>query len=73
MADLGRRSGPSQRQIGVARALCVAARDNIQIHGALGFTWEHDAHLYYRRSIADDLLLGDAAWHRDRLGALLGV
>jgi alkylation response protein AidB-like acyl-CoA dehydrogenase len=50
-----------------------AARDNIQIHGALGFTWEHDAHLFYRRGIADELLLGDAVQHRERMATLLGV
>lgn len=59
-----------------AKALCsdtfftVAAR-MIQIHGGIGFTWEHDAHLYYRRAKATQLLLGDASWHRRRVAELL--
>ena len=47
------------------------AAENIQIHGGIGFTWEHDAHLYFRRSRADRVLLGDATVHRERLAALL--
>jgi alkylation response protein AidB-like acyl-CoA dehydrogenase len=60
-----------------AKALCsevffsVAAR-MVQIHGGIGFTWEHDAHLYYRRAKATQLLFGDAAWHRRRVGEMLG-
>jgi alkylation response protein AidB-like acyl-CoA dehydrogenase len=56
-----------------ADVLRKASADNIQIHGALGFTWEHDAHLFYRRGIADELLLGNSIDHRERLAALLGV
>jgi alkylation response protein AidB-like acyl-CoA dehydrogenase len=56
-----------------ADVLRKASADNIQIHGALGFTWEHDAHLFYRRGIADELLLGNSIYHRERLAALLGV
>jgi alkylation response protein AidB-like acyl-CoA dehydrogenase len=36
----------------------LAASSNVQIHGGIGFTWEHDAHLYYRRAKADSVLLG---------------
>jgi alkylation response protein AidB-like acyl-CoA dehydrogenase len=43
----------------------------VQIHGGIGFTWEHDAHLYFRRARADEQLLGDATVHRERLAALL--
>jgi alkylation response protein AidB-like acyl-CoA dehydrogenase len=50
-----------------------ASQANIQIHGAMGFTWEHDAHLYYRRAIADALLLGDSSTSRTRLMQNLGV
>ena len=60
-----------------AKALCsdvyfsVAARA-IQVHGGIGFTWEHDAHLYYRRAKSAQLMFGDGAWQRRRVGALLG-
>jgi alkylation response protein AidB-like acyl-CoA dehydrogenase len=42
----------------------------IQVHGGIGFTWEHDAHLYWRRAKVDRLLLGDAAEHLDAVARL---
>jgi alkylation response protein AidB-like acyl-CoA dehydrogenase len=53
-------------------AYTTVATENVQIHGGIGFTWEHDAHLYFRRARADEQLLGDATVHRERLAALLG-
>jgi alkylation response protein AidB-like acyl-CoA dehydrogenase len=53
-------------------AYTTVATENVQIHGGIGFTWEHDAHLYFRRARADEQLLGDATFHRERLAALLG-
>ena len=50
----------------------TVATENVQIHGGIGFTWEHNAHLYFRRARADEQLLGDATVHRERLAALLG-
>ena len=50
-------------------AFVKAAADSIQIHGGIGFTWEHDAHLYYRRALADQTVLGDSASHRDAIAA----
>ena len=41
--------------------------ENIQIHGGIGFTWEHDAHLYFKRAKSSELFLGDATYHRARL------
>jgi alkylation response protein AidB-like acyl-CoA dehydrogenase len=38
----------------------------------MGFTWEHDAHLYFRRARSDAALLGDATFHRERVARLLG-
>jgi alkylation response protein AidB-like acyl-CoA dehydrogenase len=43
------------------------AKEGIQIHGGIGYTWEHDMHLYVRRARADALLLGTAADHRARI------
>jgi alkylation response protein AidB-like acyl-CoA dehydrogenase len=43
------------------------AAENIQIHGGIGFTWEHDAHLYFKRAKSSELFLGDATYHRERL------
>jgi alkylation response protein AidB-like acyl-CoA dehydrogenase len=50
-----------------------AAGENIQIHGGIGFTWEHDAHLYFKRAKASELFLGDSAYHRERLATRIGV
>jgi alkylation response protein AidB-like acyl-CoA dehydrogenase len=43
----------------------------LQVHGGIGFTWEHDLHLYMKRSQFDRMSYGDAAFHRQRLGGLL--
>jgi alkylation response protein AidB-like acyl-CoA dehydrogenase len=62
----------------LAKAYCSeayfkVAAENIQIHGGMGFTWEHPAHLYFKRAKASDLLFGDAAHHRERLAELVGI
>ncbi len=49
------------------------AGENIQIHGGIGFTWEHDAHLYFKRAKSSELFLGDVAYHRERLATRIGV
>jgi len=43
----------------------------IQIHGGMGFTWENDLHLYYRRAKASETALGDATFHRERIARLV--
>ncbi|BCB74908.1 acyl-CoA dehydrogenase family protein [Phytohabitans flavus] len=50
-----------------------AAEQCVQLHGAIGFTWEHPAHLYLKRAKADAIALGTAAHHRDVLGDLLTI
>jgi alkylation response protein AidB-like acyl-CoA dehydrogenase len=45
----------------------------IQVHGGIGFTWEHPAHLYYRRAKSSELLFGSPVAHRRRLARLLGL
>jgi alkylation response protein AidB-like acyl-CoA dehydrogenase len=49
------------------------AAENIQLHGGIGFTWEHDAHLYFKRAKASELFLGDAAYHREHLATRIGL
>jgi len=49
------------------------AAENIQIHGGIGFTWEHDAHLYFKRAKSSELFLGDPAYHRERLATRIGL
>jgi alkylation response protein AidB-like acyl-CoA dehydrogenase len=48
-----------------------AAKDAVQIHGGIGFTWEHDLHLFIRRAYTSEFLFGSSQWHHDRLGEML--
>jgi alkylation response protein AidB-like acyl-CoA dehydrogenase len=62
----------------LAKSVCgdtslLAAAESIQIHGGIGFTWEHDAHLYYKRAKGSEILFGDATAHRARLATQLGL
>ena len=54
----------------VTDAYVRMANDNVQAHGGTGFTWEHDAHLYLRRAMTNQLLFGDSRAHRERVFAL---
>ena len=51
----------------------LVVRDGLQLHGGIGFTWEHDLHFLLKRAAAGDLLLGTAASHRAQLAQLLGL
>jgi alkylation response protein AidB-like acyl-CoA dehydrogenase len=50
-----------------------AAAENIQIHGGIGFTWEHPAHLYFKRAKTSELLFGDPTYHRELLAERIGI
>ncbi|MGH9089118.1 MAG: acyl-CoA dehydrogenase family protein [Acidimicrobiales bacterium] len=50
-----------------------AAAETIQIHGGIGFTWEHTAHLYLKRAKSSELLFGDPAYHRELLAQQIGI
>jgi alkylation response protein AidB-like acyl-CoA dehydrogenase len=54
-----------------ADAARICANDGIQVHGGIGFTWEHDMHLYFRRAKFCELYLGDASAWRERIASLL--
>jgi alkylation response protein AidB-like acyl-CoA dehydrogenase len=61
-----------------AKAYCCdaavrCAEQNIQIHGGVGFTWEHPAHLYLRRAKGDELLFGSPEEHRDRVARAMAA
>ena len=49
------------------------AQSCFQVFGGIGFTWDHDHHLYLRRLTTDAFLYGDPTWHRERLCRLAGV
>jgi alkylation response protein AidB-like acyl-CoA dehydrogenase len=62
----------------VAGAICTdavirAAHDTVQLHGGIGFTWEHPAHFYLRRALGDEAVFGSARLHRARIGELVGL
>jgi alkylation response protein AidB-like acyl-CoA dehydrogenase len=62
----------------LAKAYCSdayfhVAAENIQVHGGIGYTWEHDAHLYFRRAKSAQLLFGDPQYHRSRVAELVGI
>jgi alkylation response protein AidB-like acyl-CoA dehydrogenase len=54
-------------------AFLHAAQENVQLHGGIGFTWEHPAHRYVRRATADMSLLADRRYYEDRLLGGLGI
>jgi alkylation response protein AidB-like acyl-CoA dehydrogenase len=49
------------------------AGEMIQLHGGIGFTWEHDAHLFFKRARGNASLLGTPDWHREQVAALAGL
>jgi alkylation response protein AidB-like acyl-CoA dehydrogenase len=68
---------PSDREaVSMAKAYCSdAGREignlGIQSHGGIGFTWEHNLHLFYKRAKSSEIMLGDANFHRERLADLV--
>jgi len=61
-----------------AKAFCSdtffhCAAENIQIHGGIGFTWEHPAHMYFKRAKATEVLFGDPSSHRERVARRMGL
>jgi len=62
----------------LAKAYCSeayfhATAENIQIHGGIGFTWEHPAHLYFKRAKSSELMFGDPTHHRELLAQRIGI
>ncbi|MCU1449115.1 MAG: mmgC13 [Acidimicrobiales bacterium] len=68
-ADRHRAAHVAKIMAGAAATRC--AKDGIQVHGGIGYTWEHDLHLYIRRAYGSEHLFGTADWHRDHLADLL--
>ena len=62
----------------LAKAYCSdayfrCAADSIQIHGGVGFTWEYEVHLYFKRAKSTETFLGDAAYHRELVARRIGL
>jgi len=63
----------SEAKFFTAESYTHVAQEGVQMHGGVGFTWEYDCHLYLKRAMLNQALLGDSRWHRDRAAnALLG-
>ena len=65
-------AAPLAKAQGSDAYLAIAA-EAIQIHGGLGFTWEQDVHLFFKRAKASEVLLGDPDFHRERLARVWGL
>jgi len=70
--------GSDEAQIALhsAKSFCadtfhMCAGNMIQLHGGIGFTWEHDAHLFFKRARSILSMLGDSQWHREQIAALV--
>ena len=69
-------SGDAPIAVSMAKSYCgdtykMVADHGIQIHGGIGFTWDHDMHLYFKRARANDTAFGDANYHRDMIAQYL--
>jgi alkylation response protein AidB-like acyl-CoA dehydrogenase len=76
--SLGQSAGYHLESASIAKALvgdCAieVAQNCFQVFGGIGFTWEHDQHLYLRRVTTDAALYGNSSWHRERLCQLAGL
>ena len=62
----------------MAKAWCSdiykhVAGEGIQIHGGIGFTWDHDVHLYFKRAKASEVAFGDGDYHREKVARILNI
>ena len=64
-------SAASAAKIWCSEAAKRVMASGLQVHGGIGFTWEHDMHLFVKRSQLDQVSFGDTSWHHDRLGLML--
>jgi alkylation response protein AidB-like acyl-CoA dehydrogenase len=66
----------ASRAASMAKAYCSemyprVTSDGVQVHGGIGFTWDHNMHLYLKRAKSSEVLLGNATWHRERTATLI--
>jgi alkylation response protein AidB-like acyl-CoA dehydrogenase len=70
-ADPDRHRAAHVAKAAAGTAATLSAKDGIQIHGGIGYTWEHDLHLFIRRFESSEHLLGTTGWHEDRIADLI--
>jgi alkylation response protein AidB-like acyl-CoA dehydrogenase len=71
--DTRRSLAASMAKAAAADCAALLAKEGIQIHGGIGYTWEHDMHLYVRRVKSNSVLFGNAGQHRARVADLIGL
>ena len=71
--DVDRRETVSIAKAYVSEKSQAIVRDCLQIHGGIGYTWEYDLHLFYRRVDSNAVLFGDTRRHQDRIAEELGL
>ena len=74
--DEGSPEGPlavSMAKAYVSDAYRKVSAAGIQLHGGIGFTWEHDLHLYFKRAKGSEFTFGDATYHRERVAQLVNL
>jgi len=69
---------PSALAVSMAKAYASDAfrrvsAAGIQLHGGIGFTWEHDLHLYFKRAKSSEFTFGDATHHREKVAQLISL
>jgi len=80
VADEALQNGPLANELAeaasIAKAYCSEAYfknagESMQMHGGVGFTWEYDVHLYFKRAKGSEHMLGNPSWHRERLASVV--
>jgi alkylation response protein AidB-like acyl-CoA dehydrogenase len=66
----------AQLAVSVAKSYCSdayreVANRGVQVHGGIGFTWEHDLQLYYKRAKSSETMFGDSTFHRERIASFV--
>ena len=69
--DVDRHRAVHVAKAAAGAAVTRAAKDGAQVHGGIGYTWEHDLHLFIRHAYGSEHWMGTTAWHHDRLADLL--
>ncbi|MDB5393974.1 MAG: acyl-CoA dehydrogenase [Rhodospirillales bacterium] len=71
--EAGLSEAASMAAVHCSDAFYRTAADTIQVHGGMGFTWEHDAHLYFKRARCTRGMFGDPAFHCERMARAMGL
>ena len=71
--DPARAMAASMAKAWVSDSYKHACFEGVQIHGGIGFTWDHDMHLYFKRAKSGEVAFGDATYHREKVAQMLNM